>query len=139
MGWSSEYALRKGTCLASLDRPGRRSGSCYSDLGLARWQGCPLSARDRWVLLYAIVKIRKKEMAGVSRRGYIPLIQRPTKRAPRSSLPRSGSKPGIGFRFKNVWNSGTSWKSQRKARKLPSSAQGGRVTASPSRPRSIIP
>lgn len=42
--------------------------------------------------------------------GYIPLIQRPIKRAPRSSLPRLGSIPGMGFRFKNVWNSGTSWK-----------------------------
>ena len=70
---------------------------------------------------------------------YTPLIQRPTNRAPRSSLPKSGSKPGIGFRFKNVWNSGTSWNSQRKARKLPSSAQGGRVTVSPSRPRRVIP
>ena len=47
---------------------------------------------------------------GISGRGFIPLIQRPIRRAPRSSLPWSGSKPGIGFLFKKLWNSGTSWK-----------------------------
>lgn len=52
----------------------------------------------------------QEAMLGQSTEGYIPLIQRPIKRAPRSSLPRLGSIPGMGFRFKNVWNSGTSWK-----------------------------
>ena len=55
-----------------------------------------------------------------------PLFQRPTIRAPRSSLPSAGVKDfpfpslGTGLFFKNSLNSGTSWDSQRKAEKLPS-------------------
>jgi hypothetical protein len=58
-----------------------------------------------------------------------PLFQRPTIRAPRRSLPSSGVKifpfPSSGrwFFVKNSSNSGTCWKSQRKATKLPSRDQ----------------
>ena len=68
--------------------------------------------------------------AGSSWNGVIsigaPLFQRPTIRAPRSSLPSAGVKDfpfpslGTGLFFKNSLNSGTSWDSQRKAEKLPS-------------------
>ena len=67
---------------------------------------------------------------GVSTIG-APLFQRPTIRAPRRLLPSSGvksfSSPSLRRTFfgsfKKLLNSGTSWKSQRKTRKLPSEAQ----------------
>jgi len=75
--------------------------------------------------------------AGSSLKGVMsigaPLFQRPTIRAPRSSLPSSGVNtfpfPSLarGFFFKTSLNSGTIWKSQRKTRKLPSTAQGALV------------
>ena len=55
-----------------------------------------------------------------------PLFQRPTIRAPRSSLPSAGVKgflfpsSGRGFFIKKLLNPGTSWDSQRKTAKLPS-------------------
>ena len=55
-----------------------------------------------------------------------PLFQRPTIRAPISSLPSAGVKGfpfpslGKGLFFKKLLNSGTSWTSQRKTAKLPS-------------------
>ena len=76
-----------------------------------------------------------------------PLFQRPTIRAPRSSLPSAGVKTfpvpslGIGCWFKKTLNSGTCWKSQRNTRKLPSTAQDALVAkaGSPVCPVRITP
>ena len=62
-----------------------------------------------------------------------PLFQRPTIRAPRSALPSAGVKTfpfpslAIGCWFKKTLNSGTCWRSKRKTRKLPSTAQDALV------------
>ena len=62
-----------------------------------------------------------------------PLFQRPTIRAPRSSLPSAAVRVtpfpsfAIGFFCRKSLNSGTSWKSQRKATKLPSTFQGALI------------
>lgn len=45
----------------------------------------------------------------------------------------------MGFSFKNVSNSGTSWKRYRSAKKLPSTAHDGRGTVSFSRPHKMMP
>lgn len=69
----------------------------------------------------------------------IPLFQRPTRRAPNSSLPFAGGGPGMGFAFKKASNSGTSWLRNRKDPKLPSKVQDGRFTVSLVRPQRITP